>query len=106
MAFFRVPGSLLKVSPSTSVSPSNSISQQPSGAASPLDGSHVHSIQPALHPSQYPVKVLWSLQDYQDDPDVNMPDSNKSCSPMDKAICHTDGRMISTEEWNAIKAST
>ena len=45
------------------------------------------------------------LDDCRDDPDVGLTEANRSRPPLDKAIRHPDGRMISQGEWNAIKTS-
>jgi hypothetical protein len=60
---------------------------------------------PATRPSEYPVEVLWSLEDCKTDPDVKLSATNVSRPPMEQAIRHGDGRMITASEWAAIKAS-
>ena len=82
-------------SPAPSVSLSDSISQQQSTTGS----------QPALHPDKYPVEVLWSIGDCWEDLNSGVTKSNKSRPPMDRVVRREDGSLISTLEWNAIKAS-
>jgi hypothetical protein len=61
--------------------------------------------QPATRPSEYPLEVLWSLEDCKNDPDVRITPTNASRPPMEHAIRHPDGTMISSSEWSAIKAT-
>lgn len=74
-------------------------------------GSHVSILplgvqaQPGLRPPQYPIEVLWNIEDCQQDIDVNIQDSNKSRPSMDRAVRHPDGTMISDSEWSAIRSS-
>jgi hypothetical protein len=90
-------------SPTTSIQPSDSISQ----SHHPASTSYVAAppAQPAIRPSQYPFEVLWLLEGCQQDPTVGVTESNKSRPAMDRAIRHPDGRMVCDVEWNAIKAS-
>lgn len=91
---------------SPSVSPSNSVSCVPSNVLGSDRGTSesqpVH--QPATRPSQYPPEVLWTLKDCKDDPNVKTTPTNLSRPPMEQAIHHADGNMISSGEWAAIKA--
>ena len=96
------------MSPATSVHPSDSISQQnqSSAHAPPVPpASHISPAQPATRPAEYPFDVLWLLEDCRDNPIVGVTESNKSRPAMERAIRHSDGRMITDSEWNAIKAS-
>jgi hypothetical protein len=90
-----------------SISPSDSISHLgsgQSGRSTPLSMSRsVH--QPATRPPQYPEEILWSLDDCKTDPDVKMSSTNSSRPPMERAIRHDDGTMVTASEWAAIKAS-
>ena len=61
--------------------------------------------QPATRPSEYPEEILWSLDDCKADPDVKVSSTNSSRPPMERAIRHPDGAMISASEWAAIKAT-
>src|ERR1700720_2663749 len=61
--------------------------------------------QPTTRLSHYPVEVLWTLKDCKDDPDVRTTSTNTSRPPMEWAIRHEDGTMISLGEWAAIKAT-
>ncbi|KAF8224716.1 hypothetical protein L208DRAFT_1090250, partial [Tricholoma matsutake] len=54
-------------------------------------------------PPQYPVEVLWTLDDCRDDPNVGVTEANEARPSIYKAIRHKDGRMISAAEWEAIK---
>ena len=107
-------------SPAVSINPSDSISQANINMAYRDTASHVsHArpgsqvsilplgvrVQPGLRPPQYPIEILWNLEDCQRDIDVNLQDSNKSRPSMDRAVRHPDGTMISDSEWSAIKAS-
>jgi len=96
------PRSPFELSPATSVSPNDSISQH-TGGSRPV--SRVARIQPTVRPSHYPPEILWNLDDCRTDPDVQLSESNKSRPPMEKAIRYPDGRMISGVEWNGIKAA-
>lgn len=87
-------------SPAASLTPSDSISQLHSWSSQvsvPLRP------QSAIRPPQYPLKILWTLEDCRDDPTVNVTEANKSCPLMERAVHHADGRMVSTSEYNAIK---
>lgn len=101
-----------------SIHPSDSISQanianldQVSRVSQAHPGSHVSILpinvraQPGVRPQEYPVEILWNIEDCQIDIDVNLQDSNKSRPSMDRAVRHPDGTMISDSEWSAIKAS-
>jgi hypothetical protein len=99
-------------STSESISPSDSISRfdsdgrtSKSGQSAPLSGRNVLMHQPATRPSEYPVEVLWSLDDCKADPDVNVSATNTSRPPLERAIRHGDGTMITASEWAAIKAT-
>ena len=61
--------------------------------------------QPALRPAQFPVEVLWTLEDCRHDEDAAPTAANPARPPMDRAIRHADGTTISLEEWNAIRAT-
>ena len=54
--------------------------------------------QAAMRLADLPVEVLWTFEDYKADSDVNILPSNTSGPPMDKAIQHVDGTMITTSE--------
>ena len=92
---------------SPSIAPSDSISRlgsDQSGRSTPLSMSQsIH--QPATRPPQYPEEILWSLDDCKMDPDVKMSSTNGSRPPMERAIRHNDGAMITASEWAAIKAT-
>lgn len=89
---------------SPSIAPSDSISYI--APHSSRSQSRTHSVhQPATRPPQYPVEVLWTLEDCKDDPDVKTTETNASRPPMERAIRHSDGTMITSGEWAAIKAT-
>jgi hypothetical protein len=70
-----------------------------------MSRSHHLQHQPATRPADYPEEVLWSLEDCKADPNVNVSATNTSRPSMEKAIRHSDGTMITSSEWNAIKVS-
>jgi hypothetical protein len=91
---------------SPSIAPSDSISHfapHSENRSHPQPIRTVH--QPATRPSRYPVEILWTLEDCKDDPDVRTSPTNMSRPPMEQAIRHEDGTMISLGEWAAIKAT-
>ncbi|KAH9164767.1 hypothetical protein EDB89DRAFT_1911915 [Lactarius sanguifluus] len=60
---------------------------------------------PMDRPARYPETVLWTLTHCKKDPDVNSSAGNKSRPPMQCAICHEDGSLISEEDWKAMHQS-
>ena len=103
---------LLQSTTTPSVAPSDSISRfdsdgrtSRSGQSTSFSGRNVPLHQPATRPSNYPVEVLWSLDDCKDDPDIHMSATNTSRPPLERAIRHSDGTMITASEWAAIKAT-
>ena len=112
------PSPALSLHPSDSISQAN-VAKHDSGSHVSLSclrpGTHVslapppvsYAVQtrPAVRPPQYPIEVLWNLEDCQKDMDVNIQESNKSRPSMDRAIRHPDGTMISNSEWSAIRSS-
>jgi hypothetical protein len=110
--FCRLNARDSQASRSTSVAPSDSISRfdsdgrtSRSGQSTSFSGRNVPLHQPVTRPSNYPVEVLWSLDDCRDDPDIHMSATNTSRPPLEQAIHHSDGTMITTSEWAAIKAT-
>ncbi|KAH9172585.1 hypothetical protein EDB89DRAFT_1825719, partial [Lactarius sanguifluus] len=61
--------------------------------------------QPMDRPARYPETVLWTLAHCKKDPDVNSSAGNKSRPPMQRAIRHKDGSLISEEDWKAMRQS-
>jgi len=61
--------------------------------------------QPAIRPAEYPIDILWTFDDAKADKTVVASPTNPSRPTMRNAIRSTDGRNISTQEWNSIKAS-
>jgi len=87
-----------------SVSPSNSLLQIPSCSIAP-QGLLQQNDQPAIRPSMYPQEILWLFKDCETDPNVNMSTSNRSRPPLAACIRHEDGTLITSAEYDAIKAS-
>src|SRR6202040_984944 len=84
----------------STIGPSDSISH----ITSHSDSWHAH--QPATRPSNDPFEILWNLEDYKNDPDVQKTSQgNVSRPPMEQAVHHSDGTMITSGEWTAIKAT-
>ena len=105
MASFRLPSSLaMSFSREQSVSPSESLSQIPSRSIPPQSLLQQND-QPAIRPFNYPPEILWLFKDCEADPDVIMSASNRSRPPLAACIRHEDGTLITTAEYNAIKAS-
>jgi hypothetical protein len=91
---------------SPSIAPSDSISHFAPHSENRSHSQPTRTVhQPATRPSRYPVEILWTLEDCKDDPDVRTSPTNMSRPPMEQAIRHTDGTMISLGEWAAIKAT-
>ncbi|KAH9051619.1 hypothetical protein EDB83DRAFT_2202895, partial [Lactarius deliciosus] len=87
----------------SSLRPSESASQVSSGGAqlqSPLPSPH-----PLTHPDCYPPSVVWTQDDCKTDPDVGCLASNQSRPPMQRAVRHEDGVIISELEWKDIHQS-
>ncbi|KAH9173881.1 hypothetical protein EDB89DRAFT_1905039 [Lactarius sanguifluus] len=79
---------------------SESASQVSSGGAqlrSPLP-----SPQPLIRPDCYPPSVIWTQEDCKANPAVGCSASNQSRPPMQRAVQHEDGVMISELEWKDI----
>jgi hypothetical protein len=94
-----------QTSRSPSIAPSDSISRIDSDGRTSRSGPSMYRHQPATRPSEYPVEVLWSLDDCRADPDVPISPANASRPPMERSIRHADGTMIVASEWAAIKAT-
>ncbi|KAH9169133.1 hypothetical protein EDB89DRAFT_2073330 [Lactarius sanguifluus] len=87
----------------SSLRPSESASQVSSGSArlqSPLP-----SPRPLICPDCYPPSVIWTQEDCKADPAVGCLASNQSRPPMQHAVQHEDGVMISELEWKDIRQS-
>lgn len=54
---------------------------------------HIH--QPATHPSNLPVEILWHFEDCRQDPNISMTPANWLHQNMERAIHNLDGTMIS-----------
>ena len=105
MASFHPPSSLvMSFSREQSVSPSKSLSQIPSRSIPPQSLLQQND-QPAIRPFNYPPEILWLFKDCEADPNVIMSASNRSRPPLAACIRHEDGTLITTAEYNAIKAS-
>jgi hypothetical protein len=87
---------------SNSISPSDSVSH----LGPPEYFSTTSRLLTATRPPQYPQEILWTLEDCQKDEDASPSPSNPSRPPMERAIRHPDGRMISAAEWTAICATS
>jgi hypothetical protein len=83
---------------SDSISPSDSVSHY-------TNPSHRETPELLTRPSQYPVEVLWHLEDCKADEDITATPGNISRPSMLEAIRHQDGRMISSAEYSAIRGS-
>lgn len=95
---------------SASITPSDSVSRytshsDTSRSRQSIPQSNAGTHQPATRPPEYPLEILWSLEDCKTDPDVNVSKSNVSRPSMERAIRHADGNMITASEWAAIKAT-
>lgn len=66
-----------------------------------VDGSMVL----AVRPSQYPLSVLWLLDDCKTDPSISLSTGNASRPPMGSVIRHQDGSRITKGEYQIIKTS-
>ena len=105
MASFHPPSSLAMIfSREQSVSPSESLSQILSRSIPPQSLLQQND-QPAIQPFNYLPEILWLFKDCEADPDVIMSTSNRSRPPLAACIRHEDGMLITTAEYNAVKAS-
>ncbi|KAI0062595.1 hypothetical protein BV25DRAFT_1838394 [Artomyces pyxidatus] len=82
------------------VGPSDSVSNFSSATSSIVLASRA-----ATRPAQYPLQVLWTIEDCKTDPAVGLSIGNESRPPMNRAIRHADGTMITPGEYSAIRAS-
>ena len=83
----------------STIAPNDSVSHFTSHSAS------LSAHQPATRPSEYPLEILWNLEDCKDNPDVKISHGNISRPPMEQAVHHLDGTMIMSGEWIAIKVT-
>jgi hypothetical protein len=51
----------------------------------------------AKHPDEFPASILWTWEDCKTDDSVGVSSSNVSRPPMQHAICHEDGFMLSRQ---------
>ncbi|KAF9455326.1 hypothetical protein BDZ94DRAFT_1371140, partial [Collybia nuda] len=83
------------------LSPSDLISQVPT--LSHISFAPSVAIHPSKRPSEYPFKVLWTVDDCHNNPDASPPNSNPSHPPMNLAIRTSDSALISAEKYNNIR---
>jgi len=95
----------LNFSRDPSISPSNSLSQIPSRSITP-QGLLQQNNQPVIRPSMSLQEILWLFKDCKTDPDVNMSTSNRLRPPLAACIRHEDGMLITSAEYDTIKASS
>ena len=81
------------------------VSLGPSDLVSQSAGSTVKEVNSgsALWPESYPRSILWNIEDCQHYGLVT--EKNMSRPPMEKCVRNTQGEIISTSEYNAIKAT-
>jgi hypothetical protein len=77
----------------SSLAPSDSISH------------YMTSNQPAIRPSHYPPRILWTFEECKADATVGFSNGNSSRPNMFRALRHNNGDPITKGEWKAVIAS-
>ncbi|GBE78330.1 hypothetical protein SCP_0112150 [Sparassis crispa] len=62
-------------------------------------------VSPPVPKKTYPFTVLWNKEDCKKDDDVHITVANPERIPMDQAVRHENGDLISSAEWHAIQTT-
>jgi hypothetical protein len=104
MASFRPPSLAMSFCQEQPISPSESLLQIASCSVAPQSLLQQND-QPVIQLFMYPPEILWIFKDCESDPDVNTSTSNRLRPPLTACICHKDGTLITSAEYDTIKSS-